>query len=140
MPRSKKSNATKHASVVTSDDAPVAVVVPDDAGLADVAKTLTFTFETMPAEASLTLDAATGEAREVVKSEKKVSPKAARRAKTCDKCVQRREREREYARIARSKSRSLKDAKVAAALDAAPSTTPEVAPAAEPAAGVVVVD
>jgi len=137
MPRSKKSNATKLASVVTSDDAPVAVVVPDDAGLADVAKTLTF--ETMPAEASLTLDAATGEAHEAVKPQKKVSPKAARRAKTCDKCVQRREREREYARIARSKSRSLKNAKVAAALDAAPSTTPEVAPAAEAAAGVVVV-
>jgi hypothetical protein len=118
-----------------SDDVPVAVGVADDAGLADVAKTLTF--ERVPAEASLTLDVATGEVSEAVK-EKKVGPKAARRAKTCDKCVQRRQREREYARIARSKSRSLTDAKVAAALAATPSTTPEVVPSAEPA--VVVVD
>jgi hypothetical protein len=55
--------------------------------------------------------------------EKKVGPKAARRAKTCEKCLQRREREREYARSARTKARALKDTKAAAA---APSTTPEV--------------
>jgi len=114
MPRSKKSVATKRVDQPTSDDAVATVPAIDaDAVVVDV-------------------DACVADgldAPDAVKDEtKKVGPKAARRAKTCEKCVQRRDREREYARIARAKSRSLKDAKKDASV--APATTPvETAPA-----------
>jgi len=109
MPRSKKNIAIKRVVEPTSDDAPLTVPVIDvDAGDVDVS--------VMPCMVD-------GEAdTQSAKDEpKKVGPKAARRAKTCEKCVQRRDREREYARIARSKSRSMKDAKKDATV--APSST-----------------
>ena len=120
MPRVKKSVATKRASETMSDDAQVALA--DAVGPADAAATLTVEAQSAdPAQAVVA-----GEAGDAVKSQKKVGPKAARRAKTCEKCLQRREREREYARIARSKSRSLKEAKKDAA--GAVATPPEDVP------------
>lgn len=114
MPRAKKIVPTRHTPEPTSDDVPVSVVPEDSVGEAT----------TMPPVADAPEAVVDGQvAAEAPKSEKKVGPKAARRAKTCEKCLQRREREREYARSARVKARALKDAKAAAA---APSTTPEV--------------
>ena len=114
MPRVKNNNPTRHTPESMSDDAPVSVVTEETVG--DVA--------TIPPVADTAEVAADGQVTagttETQKPEKKVGPKAARRAKTCEKCLARREREREYARAARLKSRALKDAKLAATSTPAP--------------------
>lgn len=129
MSRSKPSRVTRIVSVPTSDDVHVdTAVVGVDASdavteppVAPVAEEVAVQL-TEPAEEHVEKKATKDEP-------KKVTAKAARRAKTCDKCIARREREREYARIARSKSRSLKETKKAAAAaepaPPVPATTPE---------------
>lgn len=143
MPRFKPSVATKTATVPTSSDVQVDTVVmasdavvtqPPLVEVAEVAQVAQVAQVAEVTQAAETAQATEAEAqatdaveKKATKESKKVTPKAARRAKTCEKCIARRDREREYARIARSKSRSLKDAKKAAASEAVPATTPEAA-------------
>jgi hypothetical protein len=48
------------------------------------------------------------DAPEVAVAVKPKSPKASRRAKTCDRCEERRKREREYARVSRDRARTAR--------------------------------
>jgi hypothetical protein len=95
MPRIKMSNPIQIVSVSPSDDTTVPVSDVVDGAVA----------------AGLTDDATT--------KTKKVTVKAARRAKTCERCLERREREREYARIARARARALKGGSSDAAVSGA---------------------
>ena len=97
MPRSKMARPVKKVdSVVTSGDS---------AKTSDVVPSAEAVVETSVAAGDAPLFAPGAEAPVEVKEAKAKSPKASRRAKTCERCDERRKREREYARVSRDRAR-----------------------------------
>ena len=97
-----------------SKKVPVVVVSSDSAKMSD-----TIPSTEAAVEGALPVDAADSSfavgAKEAVEGKKLKSPKASRRAKTCDRCDERRKREREYARVSRDRARCAKQSAKAGA-------------------------
>lgn len=98
MPRPTKK---AHASAVSGDSAKTSDIAPESAAALtpDAPPSTT----PLPADAA-PLFAAGSDAPEPVVVKPK-SAKASRRAKTCERCDERRKREREYARVSRERAR-----------------------------------
>lgn len=97
MPRSKMARPVKKVdSIVTSGDS---------AKTSDVDPSVEAVVETSVAAGDAPLFAPGAEVPVEVKETKAKSPKASRRAKTCERCDERRKREREYARVSRDRAR-----------------------------------
>lgn len=100
MPRPTKK---AHASAVSSDSAKTSDVAQEP--VVDSAAALTVD---APVAADALPPFAAGVDAPAPVAAKPKSPKASRRAKTCERCEERRKREREYARVSRDRARTAR--------------------------------
>ena len=97
MPRSKIARPVKKTDS--------AVMSSDGAKTSDADPTAAPPVETAQVTGDAPLFTPGADAPVEVKEVKAKSPKASRRAKTCERCDERRKREREYARVSRDRAR-----------------------------------